>query len=89
MQLHISKTHLSTLKLLIINAFWQSYGTVHSVQQGEPSSAGDEQGVEGLLTWCSVQMSPRRQNLTGGQFVIESIEHLQDVRFSCATTGQM
>lgn len=63
--------------------------TVHSVQQGEPSSAGDEQGVEGLLTWCSVQMSPRRQNLTGGQFMIESIEHLQDVRFSCATTGQM
>lgn len=58
-------------------------------QQGEPSSAGNEQGVERLLTWCSVQRSPGRQNLTGGQFVVESIEHLQDVGFSCATTGQM
>lgn len=58
-------------------------------QQGEPSSAGNEQGVERLLTRCWVQRSPGRQNLTGGQFMIESIEHLQDVGFSCATTGQM
>lgn len=59
------------------------YVPVHGGQQEEPSSAGDGQCVEGLLTGCSVQMCPRRQNLKASQFVIESIKHLQDAGFSC------
>lgn len=46
-------------------------------------SAGDDEGVQRLLTLCSLQRSPRRQNLTGSQFVIESVEHLQNVCFPC------
>lgn len=89
MQFHVSESDFSTLKLRsTAPCFGQSFGTADGGQQGAPSSAGDEQAVQRQLARGPVQTSPRRQNLTGGQFVIERIEHLQDVSFSCGATGQ-
>lgn len=51
--------------------------------------AGDDEGIQRLLTLCSLQRSASRQKLTGSQFMIESVEHLQNVGFPCAKTEQM
>jgi len=51
--------------------------------------AGDDEGVEGLLTLGLLQRSATRQNLTSSQFMIKSVEHLQNVGFACVKTEQM
>ncbi len=51
--------------------------------------AGDDEGIQRLLTLSSLQRPARRQNLTGSQFMIESVEHLQNVGFPYAKTEQM
>lgn len=45
--------------------------------------AGDDEGIKRLLTVCLFQRSTRRQNLTSSKFMIEGIEHLQNMGLAC------
>jgi len=52
--------------------------------KGRSWLAGDEEGAQRPLALCSLQMSTSGQDLAGGQFMIEGVEHFQNVGFPCA-----
>lgn len=83
--IHQSACFLITDKLPVSSKTAVHFHT--DVQKGPGPSrrqsclAGDHEGVQRLLALCSLQRSTSRQNLAGSQFMIESVEHLQDVGF--------